>query len=118
MQENWQPGIPPIMTTWDPTTSGGSINGDPNFRDTMSMRNSIHSNRRSFAFALSLLTATSITVADSGPLSPRSEEHTSELQSRRNIVCRLLLEKKKLNILSDAGILHQTPLDPLSALSL
>lgn len=35
----------------------------------MSMRNSIHSNRRSFAFALSLLTATSITVADSGPLS-------------------------------------------------
>src|SRR5690349_23286063 len=28
-------------------------------------------------------------------LSPRSEEHTSELQSRRDLVCRLLLEKKK-----------------------
>ena len=27
----------------------------------------------------------------------RSEEHTSELQSRRNLVCRLLLEKKKKN---------------------
>src|SRR5690606_40824301 len=26
----------------------------------------------------------------------RSEEHTSELQSRENIVCRLLLEKKKI----------------------
>src|SRR5690606_39369722 len=26
--------------------------------------------------------------------SPRSEEHTSELQSRENLVCRLLLEKK------------------------
>src|SRR5690606_40940933 len=26
---------------------------------------------------------------------PRSEEHTSELQSRENLVCRLLLEKKK-----------------------
>src|SRR5690606_40021465 len=26
----------------------------------------------------------------------RSEEHTSELQSRENLVCRLLLEKKKL----------------------
>src|SRR6266496_6858747 len=26
---------------------------------------------------------------------PRSEEHTSELQSRRALVCRLLLEKKK-----------------------
>src|SRR5437899_9752376 len=28
---------------------------------------------------------------------PRSEEHTSELQSLRHLVCRLLLEKKKLN---------------------
>src|SRR5699024_11940952 len=28
----------------------------------------------------------------------RSEEHTSELQSRFDIVCRLLLEKKKMNI--------------------
>src|SRR5690349_22821587 len=29
----------------------------------------------------------------------RSEEHTSELQSRRDLVCRLLLEKKKNNFL-------------------
>src|SRR5439155_17319875 len=28
---------------------------------------------------------------------PRSEEHTSELQSRGHLVCRLLLEKKKAN---------------------
>src|SRR5437016_11373231 len=28
---------------------------------------------------------------------PRSEEHTSELQSLTNLVCRLLLEKKKKN---------------------
>src|SRR5437016_8401864 len=28
--------------------------------------------------------------------SPRSEEHTSELQSLTNLVCRLLLEKKKI----------------------
>src|SRR5699024_11624005 len=28
----------------------------------------------------------------------RSEEHTSELQSRFDLVCRLLLEKKKINI--------------------
>src|SRR5690606_41632873 len=33
-------------------------------------------------------------VRDEG--SARSEEHTSELQSRENLVCRLLLEKKKL----------------------
>src|SRR5215475_4614610 len=30
-----------------------------------------------------------------GDRRPRSEEHTSELQSRENLVCRLLLEKKK-----------------------
>src|SRR5690349_23752636 len=29
------------------------------------------------------------------PYRARSEEHTSELQSRRDLVCRLLLEKKK-----------------------
>src|SRR3712207_7280383 len=29
---------------------------------------------------------------------PRSEEHTSELQSRQYLVCRLLLEKKKMTI--------------------
>src|SRR5215469_17169669 len=29
------------------------------------------------------------------PTGRRSEEHTSELQSRRDLVCRLLLEKKK-----------------------
>src|SRR2546430_7457294 len=36
-----------------------------------------------------------------GPAYARSEEHTSELQSQSNLVCRLLLEKKK--------IYHQTP---------
>src|SRR5437870_9677695 len=30
----------------------------------------------------------------------RSEEHTSELQSRGHLVCRLLLEKKKIKILT------------------
>src|SRR3712207_8022102 len=35
-------------------------------------------------------------VADPGE--PRSEEHTSELQSRQYLVCRLLLEKKKTSL--------------------
>src|SRR3712207_7553341 len=34
----------------------------------------------------------------SAGISPRSEEHTSELQSRQYLVCRLLLEKKKNHI--------------------
>src|SRR2546429_6647037 len=38
----------------------------------------------------------------------RSEEHTSELQSRLHLVCRLLLEKKKNSIrhLTPSAILH------------
>src|SRR5690606_25145820 len=35
------------------------------------------------------------TVEPAKPYVTRSEEHTSELQSRENLVCRLLLEKKK-----------------------
>src|SRR5690606_41975851 len=37
--------------------------------------------------------------AERGAVGLRSEEHTSELQSRENLVCRLLLEKKKKNII-------------------
>src|SRR5207302_11058006 len=39
--------------------------------------------------------ATPPSPAFPSPSSSRSEEHTSELQSRENLVCRLLLEKKK-----------------------
>src|SRR2546430_7317059 len=46
----------------------------------------------------------------------RSEEHTSELQSQSNLVCRLLLEKKKIplkraNPTSDSPSLSPSPLD-------
>src|SRR2546427_4737642 len=34
-------------------------------------------------------------IAPAEPSDERSEEHTSELQSQSNLVCRLLLEKKK-----------------------
>src|SRR3712207_7153705 len=40
-------------------------------------------------------TLTSKTRVPAQPLLARSEEHTSELQSRQYLVCRLLLEKKK-----------------------
>src|SRR2546430_8606224 len=36
-------------------------------------------------------------IESAGLISQRSEEHTSELQSQSNLVCRLLLEKKKQN---------------------
>src|SRR2546430_3960873 len=38
----------------------------------------------------------------------RSEEHTSELQSQSNLVCRLLLEKKKINGEEPAASLAHT----------
>src|SRR5437899_4867554 len=44
---------------------------------------------------VSPLVATSTPGAPRPAPSPRSEEHTSELQSLRHLVCRLLLEKKK-----------------------
>src|SRR2546422_5427946 len=37
------------------------------------------------------------------PYSVRSEEHTSELQSRLHLVCRLLLEKKKCEVRGTAA---------------
>src|SRR3712207_392920 len=39
-------------------------------------------------------------------LDARSEEHTSELQSRQYLVCRLLLEKKKTNTCHTHNIYH------------
>src|SRR2546422_8187275 len=46
----------------------------------------------------------SIKVVGGFAKSIRSEEHTSELQSRLHLVCRLLLEKKKRSILTRQGL--------------
>src|SRR2546427_7846474 len=45
--------------------------------------------------ATSGVAAAALPRAIASSYSPRSEEHTSELQSQSNLVCRLLLEKKK-----------------------
>src|SRR5437660_1922181 len=48
--------------------------------------------------------------APKGSPSSRSEEHTSELQSRGHLVCRLLLEKKKkkiTNTISNKNMIHK-----------
>src|SRR3712207_8942199 len=44
-----------------------------------------------------LVTPDSPSQKVNGGFTARSEEHTSELQSRQYLVCRLLLEKKKYN---------------------
>src|SRR2546430_8708919 len=56
--------------------------------------------------------AASTSVAVSCTESGRSEEHTSELQSQSNLVCRLLLEKKKQDESRDWLYLeHSVPSD-------
>src|SRR2546430_10290775 len=50
--------------------------------------------------------AVAVEVRDGGR-GVRSEEHTSELQSQSNLVCRLLLEKKKNKL--EPNVSHPTP---------
>src|SRR2546421_6123781 len=70
------------------------------FRSTVS--NCVFDYSRGFALEsvdgalLEDVTITNVTMRDVAvPFFLRSEEHTSELQSRSDLVCRLLLEKKK-----------------------
>src|SRR2546422_5076513 len=56
------------------------------------------SRRLPSAFSCAFSAPTSTLRMPASPLSARSEEHTSELQSRLHLVCRLLLEKKKKKI--------------------
>src|SRR2546430_4015627 len=44
--------------------------------------------------------APGVACAQASGIKARSEEHTSELQSQSNLVCRLLLEKKKKGLMS------------------
>src|SRR3712207_7806913 len=47
------------------------------------------------AVAVAVAVASAVAAAVAEAVGSRSEEHTSELQSRQYLVCRLLLEKKK-----------------------
>src|SRR2546422_6658957 len=60
------------------------------------------------------LVAASITKSRRPDSSERSEEHTSELQSRLHLVCRLLLEKKKKKSTVTLSRQHGVPQDKLS----
>src|ERR1041385_9368821 len=46
-------------------------------------------------------------LVDRGPLGVRSEEHTSELQSRLHLRCRLLLEKKQNTSMSTGDLRNE-----------
>src|SRR5437899_6506934 len=65
-----------------PAFHGGRVEGDPTGRYTTNPAGVV-------------VTLGGKTVYHTGDTGLRSEEHTSELQSLRHLVCRLLLEKKK-----------------------
>src|SRR5690242_20896507 len=65
---------------------------------TLSLHDALPISPLVFRLALALSVWTSPSTASR--LLPRSEEHTSELQSHVNLVCRLLLEKKKKKVRS------------------
>src|SRR5438045_7441569 len=77
---------------------GGGIPGEcrGDFRGGIPARNSRDILRNVF-FGV-ILTAPGTSICRPPQFSPRSEEHTSELQSLRHLVCRLLLEKKKMKM--------------------
>src|SRR5256885_7541158 len=79
---------PPRSTLFPYTTLFRSIFGAPEEPDRIKRYRDIGIAR----------TCVSLPSEKADTILPRSEEHTSELQSPCNLVCRLLLEKKKWNI--------------------
>src|SRR2546427_1741528 len=63
----------------------------PEDQDRKSTR--LNSSHSQISYAVFCLKKKTLSLHDALPI--RSEEHTSELQSQSNLVCRLLLEKKK-----------------------
>src|SRR5690606_42011494 len=78
---------PPISTLFPYTTLFRSLPG------TIPLE--VYENINRATYKLRPFQATNKTEDVQSDKPSRSEEHTSELQSRENLVCRLLLEKKK-----------------------
>src|SRR3712207_8194133 len=64
-------------------------------------------NERTLVLRLALEACTEARTIGVRARDERSEEHTSELQSRQYLVCRLLLENKHYNIARDVCFQHQ-----------
>src|SRR3712207_8042602 len=96
---------PPRSTLFPYTTlfrSRMSFCATPAFRSAVTTRDAAVLTRAS---AVAAEPASAVTPNDH--VAVRSEEHTSELQSRQYLVCRLLLEKKKKNIIECSKLATQ-----------
>src|SRR3712207_7519514 len=99
-------GMPLIMMPRQVTRSGNSTGSPSTVKETSPKADRLNP---------VALTTTSASISSPEPtripfsvnVSMRSEEHTSELQSRQYLVCRLLLEKKKITLLVHP---HRCPL--------
>src|SRR5438034_8642866 len=82
---------PPPRSTLFPYTTlfRSDVPGADDLVDTPDRRRAVRERRHCLG------TAESVALGDAGEVGGRSEEHTSELQSHSDLVCRLLLEKKK-----------------------
>src|SRR5207302_9242243 len=74
----------PISSEWNSAIADSTYTSDTVYQQNMAN-----------PVAPKALVPTVTTCPANVPANARSEEHTSELQSRENLVCRLLLEKKK-----------------------
>src|SRR2546427_2744805 len=94
--------VSPRVKTEDPCVRGSTLVSIQIARTSSNLRPSSRtpcvstSSRRTFSFkSLKICFASSLRSTSPSGIDARSEEHTSELQSQSNLVCRLLLEKKK-----------------------
>src|SRR5258707_6927797 len=88
---------PPVPATPPPAISCGTLFTDPAGDDIYIVEGQVLGPRGSQP-QLDILSG-----------SMRSEEHTSELQSRQYLVCRLLLEKKKTHYLNASTVQSRNP---------
>src|SRR5256885_13156247 len=68
------------------------------FRSPALLKWAARDDDRTMLFGAEIHVHVNLGAEEHRPIVVRSEEHTSELQSPCNLVCRLLLEKKKQNI--------------------
>src|SRR5688572_31020591 len=96
---------PPRSTLFPYTTLFRSVHGLSQRLALSNRRNSEQQlsppNPNEFLSMISIWWSTATLAHTSRSMAGRSEEHTSELQSQSNLVCRLLLEKKKKEKMSD-----------------
>src|SRR5690606_3654500 len=87
-----------FRSAWAESGGAGKAGGQtPAGRRTLLSRRPDHRSQQPFPCRRAGAREDHASAGRGSALPDRSEEHTSELQSRENLVCRLLLEKKKKN---------------------